>query len=279
MLDALSQIVSLNMIETFIGLSPGIFIFLILVAFAAGFIDAIAGGGGMLTIPALLTAGLPPHLALGTNKLCASFGSLTASLTFYRRGIFNPKFWVAAAIATAIGAALGALAADVIDAIWLNRLLPLIILLTALYALLSKPRTDDQQGKEPSKHRTLTQWLQGLGIGFYDGIAGPGTGSFWTLSSMTLYKMNLLFSSGLARVMNFISNIVSLITFAALGHVNLTLGIALGFSLMAGAYVGARSAISLGSRFIRPVFTFVVVAIALHLIWKHWLVPLKPLAG
>ncbi len=261
------------MIEALIGLSPSVVMFLIFVAFAAGFIDAIAGGGGSLTIPALLTAGLPPHLALGTNKLCASFGSLTASLTFYRRGIFTPSFWVAAAIATAIGAALGTLAADFISAEWLNRLLPLIILLTAIYALITKPNTHDDQGTKPEPHRPIIQWLQGLGMGFYDGVAGPGTGSFWTLSSMKLYKMNMLFSSGLARVMNFISNFVSLLTFAALGHVNLALGVALGIALMAGAYVGARSAISLGSRFIRPVFTTVVVVIALRLMWQHWIEP------
>ncbi|WP_426417471.1 TSUP family transporter [Aestuariirhabdus sp. LZHN29] len=259
------------MIETLFGFAPSLFFMLLGVAFLAGFIDAVAGGGGLLTIPALLTAGLPPHTALGTNKLCASFGSLTASITFYRRGIFKPAFWLAAAAATAIGATLGTVAAAQISADWLNKLLPLIIILTAVYALLAKPLTDDSQGTTPRTHPKLIQWLQGFGIGFYDGIAGPGTGSFWTLSSMSLYRMNLLFSSGLARVMNFISNIVSLITFAMLGHVNVVLGIGLGLSLMAGAYIGARSAISMGSRFIRPLFTLVVLAIACRLVWQNWI--------
>ncbi|RRJ85471.1 TSUP family transporter [Aestuariirhabdus litorea] len=259
------------MIEALFGLAPSLLLFLVLIAFLAGFIDAIAGGGGLLTIPALLTAGLPPHLALGTNKLCATFGSLTASITFYRRGIFNPRLWIAAACATALGAASGALVADQVSADWLNKLLPLIIILTAIYALLVKPLTDDNQGTEPQTHGKATQWLQGLGIGFYDGVAGPGTGSFWTLSSLSLYRMNLLFSSGLARVMNFISNAVSLVTFALLGHVNLLLGVSLGLALMVGAYVGARSAIRFGGRFIRPVFTLVVLAIACRLVWQHWL--------
>ncbi|MCL6414583.1 TSUP family transporter [Aestuariirhabdus sp. Z084] len=259
------------MIETVFGLTPAVLLLLLLVAFLAGFIDAVAGGGGMLTIPALLTAGLPPHMALGTNKLCASFGSVTASLTFYRRGIFQPRYWLAAAIGTAIGAMAGTLAADQISAEWLNQLLPLIIIITAIYALISKPLTDDNQGTIPQKRRPRAQWLQGISIGFYDGVAGPGTGSFWTLSNMALYRMNLLYSSGLARVMNCISNVVSLLTFAALGHVNLLLGASLGFALMIGAYVGARSAISLGSRFIRPVFTLVVLGIACRLVWQNWM--------
>ena len=91
---------------------PHILLILVAVAFIAGFIDAIAGGGGLLTIPALLMAGLPPHLVLGTNKLCATFGSATASLAFYRKGLFNPKQWRRGLFATGIGAVLGALLAQ-----------------------------------------------------------------------------------------------------------------------------------------------------------------------
>src|SRR3990167_10645680 len=94
-----------------LAVDPGLLAILALVAFVAGFIDAIAGGGGLLTIPALLTAGLPPHLVLGTNKLCATFGSATASYTFYRRKLFEPRRWRNALLATAIGALLGALLA------------------------------------------------------------------------------------------------------------------------------------------------------------------------
>src|SRR5690606_11830749 len=100
---------------------------LLAVAFFAGFIDAIAGGGGLLTLPALLTAGLPPHLVLGTNKLCATFGSATASFTFYRRKLFDPRLWWRALLATGIGALLGAWLAHLLPASWLNHMLPLVV--------------------------------------------------------------------------------------------------------------------------------------------------------
>ncbi len=242
------------------------------VAFVAGFVDAIAGGGGLLTIPALLTAGLPPHLALGTNKLAATFGSATASWTFYRKKLFDPHFWQRAFWGTFIGAAVGTLAVDAISVTWLERALPLLILAIALHSLLSKPPKEEQHqlpDPTPSIHRR--QWLQGLSIGFYDGFAGPGTGAFWTASSMVLYKMNILLSSGLARSMNFVSNATSLGFFIGLGHVQFGIGIAMGLSLMAGAWIGAHSAIRFGGRFIRPVFITMVMVIAANLAWKAWL--------
>ncbi|MDV3441589.1 TSUP family transporter, partial [Pseudomonas otitidis] len=110
-----------------LAVDPATLLVLAGVAFLAGFIDAIAGGGGLLTIPALLTAGLPPHLVLGTNKLCATFGSATASYTFYRRKLFEPRRWKNALLATAVGAALGAIIAHWLPAHWLNQMLPAVV--------------------------------------------------------------------------------------------------------------------------------------------------------
>jgi uncharacterized membrane protein YfcA len=241
------------------------------VALLAGFIDAIAGGGGLLTVPALLTAGLPPHLTLGTNKLAASFGSLTASITYYKKQLFNPRFWFASIMATAIGALLGTLIVDHLSIEFLNKLLPIIIILVACYSLfgnLSTTQSDDL----PKLTRTIKvkQWLQGLSLGFFDGLAGPGTGTFWTASNGMLYKMSLLLNCGLARSMNFVSNFISLITFVALGHVNFLLGITMGFFIMLGAWFGAHSAIRFGSKFIRPVFNTMVILLALKLIYEAY---------
>lgn len=108
---------------------------LAVVAFIAGFIDAIAGGGGLLTTPALMTAGLPPHLVLGTNKLSSTFGSATASFTFYRRKLFDPRQWLHAVLGTAVGAALGAVIAHYLPAEWLNQMLPVIVFGCGLYLL------------------------------------------------------------------------------------------------------------------------------------------------
>ena len=255
-----------------LALDPTTWALLCAVALAAGFIDAIAGGGGMLTVPALLTAGLPPHLTLGTNKLAASFGSLTASVTYFRKKLFNPRFWAASILATAIGALVGTLVVDYLSIEFLNKLLPVVIILVACYSLFgSLSTTEHNELPELDSKTKIKQWLQGLGLGFFDGLAGPGTGTFWTASNSLLYKMSLLLNCGLARSMNFVSNFISLITFVALGHVNFLLGITMGFFLMLGAWLGAHSAIKFGSKMIRPVFNTVVIVLALKLIYEAYL--------
>ena len=251
-----------------LGMEPGVLLILALVAFTAGFIDAIAGGGGLLTIPALLTAGLPPHLVLGTNKLCATFGSATASYTFYRRKLFSPREWRNALLATALGACAGALIAHWLPAAWLNQMLPAVVFGCGLYLLFGK--TPENHGPQDVPIARRRQWPQGLGLGFYDGVAGPGTGAFWTVSTMLLYPLDLLRASGVARSMNFVSNAMALAVFIATGQVAWLLGISMGLALMAGAFFGARTAIRGGSRFIRPVFILVVLALTARLAWQHW---------
>lgn len=241
------------------------------VGFIAGFIDAIAGGGGMLTVPTLLASGLPPHVALGTNKLASTFGTCTASYTFYKKKLFNPAFWKHAIIFTAVGSILGTIIVSFISTEWLERALPIVIIATAIYTLVSKNACQEELGLPVKDKRIkLKQTVQGTVLGFYDGVAGPGTGAFWVSSSSALYKMNLLYSSGLARGCNFVSNFCSLFTFIYLGYVNLALGLAMGGFLMLGSWVGAHSAIKFGSRFIRPVFITVVIFMSINLAYQAW---------
>jgi len=241
------------------------------VAVVAGFIDAVAGGGGLLTVPALLTAGLPPHIVLGTNKLAATFGSVTASLTYYRRGLFNPRYWRTAFIFTAIGAVCGTLVVDLISKEWLEKIIPFFIVMAAVYSLVMKMQPDDKLTlPEQTRGHFWRQRLQGYTLGLYDGLAGPGTGSFWMVSTMALYKINLLLTSGVARTMNCVSNVFALITFAYLGHIQLGLGLVMGACLMLGSYLGAHSAIRFGSKFIRPLFLTMVLAITARLLWQAW---------
>ena len=252
-----------------LAVDPATLAILAAVAFLAGFIDAIAGGGGLLTIPALLTAGLPPHLVLGTNKLCATFGSATASYTFYRRKLFDPSKWRNALIATAIGATLGAVIAHWLPAAWLNQMLPVVVFGCGLYLLFGK--TPDVAHSQDAVIPRGRQWPQGLGLGFYDGVAGPGTGAFWTVSSLLLYPLDLVRASGVARSMNFVSNAMALVVFIAAGQVAWALGISMGVALMAGAFLGARTAIKGGAKFIRPVFILVVLVLTARLAWQHWI--------
>lgn len=261
-----------NWLASVVELPASTLFLLILSAFLAGFIDAIAGGGGLLTVPALLASGLSPHTALGTNKLAATFGSITASYTFYKKQLFSPSFWKLSIFATAIGAILGTVMVSLIDATILNKLLPLLIGFSALYALFNPIKANDNN-QLPVKCQKLPikQSTQGLVLGFYDGFAGPGTGAFWTVSNLILYKMNLLMSTGVARAMNFVSNLCSLFAFIYLGHVNFVLGLAMGGFLMIGAYTGAHSAIRFGNKFIRPIFTLVVSIMAIKLAFDAWM--------
>ncbi|MCY1348311.1 putative membrane transporter protein YfcA [compost metagenome] len=205
---------------------------------------------------------------LGTNKLCATFGSATASFTFYRRKLFDPWQWRHALLATLIGALLGALLAHWLPADWLNQMLPVVVFGCGLYLLFG--RTPDAPVDLDQPISLGRQWPQGLGLGFYDGVAGPGTGAFWTVSSLLLYPLDLLKASGVARSMNFVSNAAALAVFIAAGQVAWALGISMGLALMAGAFLGARTAIHGGAKFIRPVFILVVLALSVRLAWQHW---------
>ncbi len=241
------------------------------IGFLAGFIDAIAGGGGMLTIPALLTIGLPPHIALGTNKLAATFSSCTSSYTFYKKKLFNPVFWRYSLLASAVGAILGTLIVSYLSTDFLKKVLPGLIILTAIYTLFAKSVNHcTEQLPAQNKQLTCKQIIQGLILGFYDGITGPGTGAFWTASSSALYKINILLSCGLARSTNFVSNVCSLVTFLYLGYVNIGLGLLMGVFLMAGAWLGAHTAIKYGQNFIRPAFITLVILMSINLIYQAW---------
>ncbi|WP_286233051.1 sulfite exporter TauE/SafE family protein [Thalassotalea sediminis] len=254
-----------------IALDLNLWLTLCSIGFLAGVIDAIAGGGGMLTIPTLLTAGLPPHLALGTNKLAASFGSLTASVTFYRKKLFNIRFWQISIMTTAVGAIIGTVVVDHLPVHLLEKALPVLIMFTAAYTLISK-NVVYENNQLPNKNNTLKvkQGVQGLVLGFYDGVAGPGTGAFWTASSSALYKINILLSCGLARSTNFVSNICSLLTFIYLGYVNFLLGVSMGVFIMLGSWVGSHWAIKFGAKFIRPLFITIVIGMSVNLAYQAW---------
>jgi len=242
---------------------------LMLTALCAGFIDAIVGGGGLLTVPALLGTGMPVHTVLGTNKLASTFGTAAASFTFYRNKLFSPKLWFDCCISTFIGALIGVIAVYLVSGEYLEKLLPLLIIATAIYTLVKRAPADSSFNLVTPASKTK-QWLQGLILGFYDGFAGPGTGAFWTVSSQILYKVDLLVSSGIARSMNFISNFTAFITFAILGKVDYEVGLMMGASLMLGSIIGAKSAIHLGPKFIRPIFIIVVLIISAKLAWSAW---------
>jgi uncharacterized protein len=247
------------------------YVLVVLAGGVASFVDSIAGGGGMITLPALLAAGLPPHLALGTNKLQASFGSLTASLRYRAAGIVRFRDMLPGIAATALGAAAGALAVGAVDSGLLRLLIP-ILLLAILVFLLLRPRF----GLEQAQRRVgwLPFWIAGgLSLGFYDGFFGPGTGTFWTIALVALAGLDMRAATAHTKVANFTSNILSLAVFALSGTVWLQLGLAMGGAAIVGAWAGSRLVLRRGAAFVRHITLGVTGAMILYLVLRYWLAP------
>jgi uncharacterized protein len=242
------------------------FPFLFSAGLAAGLIDSMAGGGGLITIPVLLGLGMPPQTALGTNKLQGAFGSGSAMLHFARAGAVNLRDCATGVAWTAVGAVLGTMAVQTLDPAFLRKAIPVLLIAIALFLLFS-PRLGMADVRERMEKNPFFL-LFGLSIGFYDGFFGPATGTFWAMAFVLFLGFNLTRATAWTKVMNFTSNLVSLVFFLANGFVSLPEGIVMGLGQFAGARVGARLVISRGSRFIRPVFIAVVLAVSAKLLWQ-----------
>lgn len=234
------------------------------VAGLAGFVDAIAGGGGLLTVPALLWAGLPPVQALATNKAQAVFGSFTASAHFVRHGRVDLRRLAPAIACTFVGAATGALAVQHLHPELLSRLVPVLLIGFALYFLFS-PRIGSADAEHRISHPAFAL-LIGTGVGFYDGFFGPGTGTFFAAAFVLLLGYNLTRATAGTKVLNFTSNFAALLLFAANGQVLWPLGLAMGLAQIAGAWTGARLVVRHGSRLVRPLLVVVSLALSLKLL-------------
>lgn len=242
---------------------------LFLAGAAAGLVDSIAGGGGLITLPVLLGIGLPPQVALGTNKFQSSFGSFTA--TAYHVHKKNVDLFTARSgiLSTLLGAALGAWAVQQIDATVLGKIIPFLLAGILLYTFFTPKMGDVEQ--TPKMSANLAFGLTGIGFGFYDGFFGPGVGSFWAVSFVVLLGFNLARATGYTKLMNFTSNVVSLAVFALGGHVWFTSGLAMAAGQILGARLGSGLVITKGASFIRPIFLTVVVAMIVKLFYDNFI--------
>lgn len=245
-------------------LSPEIWLLLVMVAALAGFVDAIAGGGGLLALPALLWAGVPPLLALGTNKLQGSFGTLTATVHHLRHGELKLAALWPTVLLTFLGASAGTVTVQVLPNQLLQPLIPALLIGFALYFLFS-PRVGDVDARQRISLPLFGVTL-GFGVGFYDGFFGPGTGSFFALGFVLLLGWNLRRATGGTKLLNFTSNIASLLFFALGGHVLWSLGLAMGLAQVVGAWAGSHMVLRHGSRLIRPVLVAVCLAMSIKLL-------------
>jgi len=235
---------------------------------AAGFVDSIAGGGGLITVPVLLSTGLSPQDALGTNKLQATFGSGSAAFHFTHAGLVRLNDCVHGIIFTAIGAGAGTFLVQLVKPTLLKLVIPWLLIALAIY-LLVKPSLGSAQ-REARMTRNPFHITFGLLIGFYDGLFGPGTGTFWAMAYVMFLGYELTQATAYTKIMNFTSNIISLIVFLVGDHVLLIPGIVMGAGQMLGARLGSRTVIKRGASFIRPIFLTVVVAIASKLLWDYF---------
>lgn len=236
---------------------------LALAAFFAGMIDAIAGGGGLITVPVLLLAGLSPVQALATNKWQSMFGSGSATLAYASKGLVDiRKQWPSALMALAGGAG-GAVVATMVPGEFLRALLPILLVAIALYFAF-KPNMDDVD-----RAQRMTPFLFGMtivpSIAIYDGIFGPGTGSFFMLAFVGLLGFGVLKATAHTKMLNFGSNIGSFIVFSFAGAIFWKVGLLMGVAQFVGARLGASLAMRIGSRLIKPLLVTICVALAIRL--------------
>lgn len=243
-------------------------VLLVGVAFVAGLIDAIAGGGGLLVLPALLSAGLPPTAALATNKLQGVFGTATSTLNFAHKGALRFRDVGLAVFWTFIGSASGTFIVARVGDTRLSALLPLLLIAFALYFLLS-PRVGDVERARRLGERAFA-FVIGFGIGFYDGFFGPGTGAFFALAYVALAGFTLTRATAHAKALNFTSNLASMLAFALGGHIIWSLGLTMAVGQIAGGWLGSHLVLRHGTRLVRPALVTVSLLLSARLLWQQF---------
>ena len=241
---------------------------LICAAFLAGFVDAIAGGGGLITVPALLLAGASPIETLATNKLQGSFGAGTAVLAYARAGHVRPLDQLGMAAVAAVAGGVGALLAHLMPAQALRVIMPVVLVAVALFFAF-KPGISDADRVERIKPAVFSFTAVPM-IAAYDGFFGPGTGSFFMLAFVMLAGFGVLKATAHTKMLNFASNIGSLAVFVTTGATWWGVGLAMAVAQVAGAALGARLAMRVGARLIKPLLVFTSTALALRLLWQAW---------
>lgn len=250
------------------------FIVCSLAALFGGFIDAISGGGGLLTIPALLVCGVPAHMALGTNKAGAVLGTTTALCNFARHGMVN---WRMAAIGvpfSLVGSWLGSLLALYLDANVLGKIIVVLLPLSMLATLLPSKRSGTTELRLSGARLWLLLPLVCTLLGCYDGFFGPGTGSFLILALHWFLRMNLMEASANAKAFNLASNISAAVSFIWHGAVVWALGIPMAVAYMAGNWLGSAFAIKVGPGAVRKFLFISLGLLMVSLIWRYFLAPM-----
>ncbi len=247
-------------------MEPGTLAFLVVAGFVAAFIDSIVGGGGIISLPALLAAGLPPHIALGTNKLAGTGASSMATLQYVRHGLIRRRVALVLIPFSLAGTLLGAATVLQVDPKFI-RALVITVMVVMTGWVLARPRFGEVDRKRPN---TAAVVLGGaalaLVVGFYDGFLGPGTGSFLLFGFVALHGYAFLDAAAHGRLLNFASNAGALVFFIAADSVDFAVGLPMMGAMMVGGTVGSRFAIRHGARWVRLLFVLVTLALLVRLL-------------
>lgn len=248
-------------------IEPGLYPLMTVTAVLTGFIDAVAGGGGLIMLPALLFAGASPIQALATNKLQSVFGTAVATRNYARAGLVNWRDHKLSIAFAFIGASAGVLIVQAVEASVLALIVPLLLISVAIYVLVS-PRMTDEDAHQRLSERGYAP-IGGL-VGVYDGFFGPGTGSFFTTSLVALRGYGLTRATAVTKLLNFTSNVASVIFFALGGQMLWLLGLCMAGGAMLGGWLGSHSAIRFGARLIRPLLVVISLGLTVRLLWSYF---------
>ncbi len=227
--------------------------------FLAGFVDAVAGGGGLISLPAYIFAGVPIHVAYGTNKFANSIGTAVAANKFFKSGNIKLKPAILSAVGAIIGSWFGAKLVLILDEKYLHYCLMIILPIVAVFLLFNRSFGSLEEEIEITKGKLyILSFIIGFIIGGYDGFFGPGTGTFLVLAFTSLLGFNLITASGNAKVVNLASNVGALIAYIFSSKVSFTIGIPAAICAVAGNYIGAHLAVKNGAKFIKPIILLVV---------------------
>lgn len=235
--------------------------------FLAGFVDAIAGGGGLISLPAYLFAGLPTGAAIATNKMSSAIGTSVSTYRYCRRGYADVKLAIPGIITSLLGAQLGARLAMMVDDRYF-KIIMLIMLPFIAFAVLKKKEFKNEDVEISRKKQYIIVTIASLLIGVYDGFYGPGTGTFLILVYTGLAKMNVLTASANTKIANLTSNISSLVVFLMNGAVVIPLGLAAAVFSIAGHYTGASLAMKKGMGIIRGIVLLVIALLFAKIIYE-----------
>ncbi len=247
-------------------ISPEMICFLLVAGFLAAFIDSVVGGGGLISLPALLLTGLPPGIALGTNKLASVMGSLTSSISFLRSGKIDMHLIKYLFPLSFLGSAIGAYTVQQIPSEFLKPLVVVMLIAVAIYTVLKKDWGSESTYEGITKKNAYIGGLFAFSLGFYDGFFGPGAGSFMIFGFL-LIGFDFVVAAGNAKALNFASNIAALITFIILSKVNFIYGFIMGPAMIIGAIVGSHMAITNGVKYVRPLFLTVTSVMIGKQLW------------